>query len=61
MEVDESGRKNGRGAYLHRERRCWDAALRRNQLQAALKTEFSYADRAALEAYAQGLPEPAAQ
>ncbi|HEX2186594.1 MAG TPA: YlxR family protein [Chloroflexota bacterium] len=51
IEVDPSGRKNGRGAYLHADPACWDAALKRKALQHALKTELSDAARAALEAF----------
>jgi predicted RNA-binding protein YlxR (DUF448 family) len=55
VEVDPTGRKNGRGAYVHAEASCWDAALKRKALQHALKTELSDADRAGLEAYRASL------
>jgi predicted RNA-binding protein YlxR (DUF448 family) len=51
VEVDPTGRKNGRGAYLHADPACWEGALQRKALQHALKTELSDADRAALEAF----------
>jgi predicted RNA-binding protein YlxR (DUF448 family) len=51
VEVDPTGKKNGRGAYLHADPACWDAALKRKIVQHALKTELSESDRAALEAY----------
>jgi predicted RNA-binding protein YlxR (DUF448 family) len=51
VEVDPTGRKNGRGAYLHADPSCWEAAFRRKALQHALKTELSDADRAALETF----------
>jgi predicted RNA-binding protein YlxR (DUF448 family) len=38
VEVDPTGKRNGRGAYLHADPACWDLALKRNVLQHALKT-----------------------
>jgi hypothetical protein len=62
VEVDPTGKRNGRGAYLHASRSCWDIALRRKALQHALKVEISDHDRDALAAYRDALPadEPAA-
>ena len=37
VRVDESGRANGRGAYLHREPACIEEARRRGALARALK------------------------
>ncbi len=48
VEVDPTGKKNGRGAYLHSDPACWDSALKRKSLQHALKTDLTDADRAAL-------------
>ena len=56
VEVDPTGKRNGRGAYLHADPACWDAALQRKALQHALKTELVEADRQALERYRQTLP-----
>ena len=56
IQVDPTGKKNGRGAYLHASRVCWDAALKRKALQHALKAEIDEADRAALAAYRDSLP-----
>ncbi len=58
VEVDPTGKRNGRGAYLHADPACWDLALKRNVLQHALKTELSEYDRAGLEAYRAGLQNP---
>lgn len=55
VEVDTTGRKNGRGAYLHADPACWDTALKRKALQHALKTELSDVDRSALEAHRASL------
>ena len=56
VEVDETGKKPGRGAYLCRVRECWDTALARKSLEYALKTPISAEDKAALQAYAANLP-----
>ncbi len=55
VEVDPTGKKNGRGAYLHADPACWDTAFKRRALQHALKTELSDADRAGLEAFRAAL------
>ena len=57
VQVDPTGKRNGRGAYLHASRGCWDTALTRKSLQHALKTELSDADRAALVLYRDSLPD----
>lgn len=59
VEVDLTGKKNGRGAYLCRQRSCWDLALKRDAIARALKTTLSPEDRAALSAFAAALPETA--
>ncbi len=51
VEVDLTGRKNGRGAYLHADTACWDLALRRNALNVALKVVVGNEDLAAIRAY----------
>jgi len=55
VEVDPSGKRPGRGAYLHRDYACWQAALKRDRLAHALRTSISAAEREALLAYAQSL------
>ena len=37
VQLDPSGRANGRGAYLHAEAQCWEKALRRGTMERALK------------------------
>ncbi len=57
--ADPTGKKAGRGAYLHKERECWEAALEaRGRLQYALKLEepLSAEDRAALEQLGSAFP-----
>jgi uncharacterized protein len=55
VEVDETGKKAGRGAYLHKSRECWDKALRCKVLEYALKTAITAEDKAALQAYGEGI------
>ena len=49
--VDPSGKRAGRGAYLHDRRSCWEVALR-GSLAHALKMELTAADRERLQAHA---------
>ena len=56
VEVDETGKKAGRGAYLCRSQDCWQTALKRKALEYALKVPISVEDKSALQAYAEGLP-----
>ena len=56
VQVDETGRRNGRGAYLHADPACWRIALGRDALGRALHTAVTASDRLALEVYAAGLP-----
>lgn len=55
VEVDPTGKKSGRGAYLHEARTCWDLALKRDLLSRSLKVAVSPADREALQQYAARL------
>ena len=48
VEVDPTGKRSGRGAYLCPARECWQLALQRKALERALKIELSEPDRAAL-------------
>ncbi len=50
--VDETGKQNGRGAYLCRQAACWDASRSGPRLARALRTELSAADAARLAAFA---------
>ncbi len=54
--VDETGKANGRGAYLCRRAACWTQALRRGALAHALRTTIDETTRAALETYRDTLP-----
>ncbi len=41
VEIDITGKKDGRGAYLCREPACWVKALKSQQLEHALKTKIN--------------------
>ncbi len=56
VEVDPTGKKNGRGAYLTADRAIWERALTGNILGRALKIEIKPEDIATLRAYAETLP-----
>lgn len=60
VEMDPTGKKSGRGAYLCATRSCWTTALKKKRLEQELETTISEEDRAALEAYAATLPQPEA-
>lgn len=51
IQLDPTGKLSGRGAYLHEDPACWEAALRGNRLAQALKTELSPEEREMLAAH----------
>ncbi|RLC67428.1 MAG: YlxR family protein [Chloroflexi bacterium] len=55
--IDETGKRNGRGAYLCRQRACWETALAQRQLERALKAQLTAEIRARLREYAADLPQ----
>jgi uncharacterized protein len=62
VEVDPTGKKNGRGAYLCPSRVCWDNALKTGRLAQALRTDISPDNKTRLLSYAVTLdikPPPA--
>jgi predicted RNA-binding protein YlxR (DUF448 family) len=54
--VDPTGKTNGRGAYLHNQRSCWEKGLK-GALAHALKVELSIPDRQYLQSFMDNLPE----
>lgn len=46
--IDETGKRNGRGAYLCRQHTCWETALKGGQISRALKMEIGEQERAIL-------------
>lgn len=57
VRIDERGKQSGRGAYLCAQRVCWEEALKRRRLDAALRVTLDEATVAALREYAMRLPE----
>lgn len=56
VEIDEKGKRPGRGMYLHANQQCWQAALKGGRIEQALRVKLSAANRQALQAYAATLP-----
>ncbi len=61
--VDETGKRNGRGAYLCKRPACWaEASARSRRLSAALRAEIARGDLEQIAAYGAALakePQPA--
>jgi predicted RNA-binding protein YlxR (DUF448 family) len=55
VQIDPSGKIDGRGAYVHNKRSCWERALK-GALAHALKTEFSEQDHKVLREYLNNIP-----
>ena len=55
VEVDTSGKKAGRGAYLCRTAECWETGFKGNRLEHALRTSFTQDTRDQLVRYGKGL------
>jgi len=53
VEVDTSGKKAGRGAYLCRSQGCWEVGLRGNQLGHVLRTTLTQDNREQLSNYGE--------
>ncbi len=56
VELDATGKKNGRGAYVHESAACWDDALKKDRLARALKVTVPAEDLEQLKAHAAALP-----
>jgi uncharacterized protein len=57
VEIDLTGKKAGRGAYLHPLRSCWEIGLKGSRIEQALRVKLPQANRQSLQEYAQSLPE----
>jgi hypothetical protein len=55
VDVDETGKQNGRGAYLCPQVSCWERAVSKGQLNRALRANLSEETRARLREYAADL------
>jgi predicted RNA-binding protein YlxR (DUF448 family) len=51
--IDETGKRNGRGAYLCRQSACWEAALKGTQLSKALKMEIGEREQEMLDLWSR--------
>lgn len=56
VEVDPTGKANGRGVYLHNQRSCWERGLK-GAVAGALKIEISVDDMAKLKSIMETLPD----
>lgn len=57
VQIDPTGKLAGRGAYLCKARGCWQKALKSSALNRALKTMLTDDELAAMQVYADSLPE----
>src|SRR5947207_13081577 len=57
VEIDPTGKKAGRGAYVHDQRRCWEQALKGDLLERALRTTLKNDERERLRAHGNALPD----
>lgn len=53
IEIDTSGKKAGRGAYLCRVRECWQVGLKGNRLEYVLRSHLTSDNREQLINYAR--------
>ena len=61
IEIDPSGKRNGRGAYLCTQESCWQRALKTPVLARALKTEIDVTARATLQTHMDSLTDQPAK
>jgi predicted RNA-binding protein YlxR (DUF448 family) len=54
VQLDPTGKRNGRGAYLCDQRACWDRALTTDVLAKALRTTLTAADLERIQAARPG-------
>ena len=59
LEIDTSGRKAGRGAYICRELKCWESGLKGKRLERALRSCITQDNRERLVKGAKDLLEGA--
>ena len=55
VEVDTSGKKAGRGAYLCRTPECWEVGVKGGRLEYALRVSLTQDNREQLAKYAKDL------
>jgi predicted RNA-binding protein YlxR (DUF448 family) len=54
--IDPTGKQSGRGAYLCKLKACWEAGLKKEQLDRALRMKIAVEDRRGLAQYGEMLP-----
>jgi hypothetical protein len=57
LEIDNRGKKAGRGAYLCRLQDCWEVGLAKKRIEHALRTEINAEQRAGLMEYSRMMVE----
>lgn len=59
VEIDETGKRRGRGAYLCRRKSCWEVAFQKRRVNQALKLSHPLTEENldVLRAYSRALPE----
>jgi predicted RNA-binding protein YlxR (DUF448 family) len=58
--ADPTGKKAGRGAYLHQQADCWETALKKGRLERSLKTKLTPDDLRGLRDFASAAAEETA-
>jgi predicted RNA-binding protein YlxR (DUF448 family) len=58
VEIDPTGKKSGRGAYLCKAQQCWQLVLKKGRLDNALKAKLTPQEKEVLLEYAHSLPTP---
>jgi len=56
VELDPTGKRSGRGTYLCNAESCWQAGLKKERLDRALRTKIAAEDRRKLAHYGEMLP-----
>lgn len=56
VQIDATGKKSGRGAYLCARRSCWEGAIKRRRLEQEFEISISEEDRAELDSFIATLP-----
>jgi uncharacterized protein len=58
--ADPTGKKPGRGAYVHQQADCWEVALKKGRLERSLKTKLTPDDLRGLRDFASAAAEESA-
>ena len=61
VEVDTSGKRAGRGAYLCQAQECWQIGLKGNRIEHTLRASLTQDNQEQLISYGKGLPQGASQ